>query len=112
MAENFLPKIDGVTRCLARLLKHLRDEGHEAVVLGPEANMVRRYLGFSILFSAVNHVLTVVLRNPSSNRHSWDSSDALPGSKAQLFATQIPTNNRGVCECAPVILEGLNRDRV
>ncbi|KAF8599603.1 UDP-Glycosyltransferase/glycogen phosphorylase, partial [Ceratobasidium sp. AG-I] len=39
VSENFLPKVDGVTRCLARLLKHLRDEGHEAIVLGPEANM-------------------------------------------------------------------------
>lgn len=39
VTENFLPKVDGVTRCLARLLKHLRDEGHEAIVLGPEVNM-------------------------------------------------------------------------
>ncbi|KAH7341396.1 hypothetical protein B0J17DRAFT_542044, partial [Rhizoctonia solani] len=37
--ENFLPKIDGVTRCLARLLKHLREEGHEVMILGPEVNM-------------------------------------------------------------------------
>ncbi|KAG8712987.1 hypothetical protein FRC08_013829 [Ceratobasidium sp. 394] len=40
VTENFLPKVDGVTRCLARLLKHLREEGHEAIVLGPEANML------------------------------------------------------------------------
>ncbi|KAG8752648.1 hypothetical protein FRC12_011848 [Ceratobasidium sp. 428] len=39
VTENFLPKVDGVIRCLARLLKHLREEGHEAVVLGPEAYM-------------------------------------------------------------------------
>ncbi|CAE6465651.1 unnamed protein product [Rhizoctonia solani] len=39
VTENFLPKVDGVTRCLARLLKHLREEGHEVMILGPEVNM-------------------------------------------------------------------------
>lgn len=29
VAENFLPKVDGVTRTLSRLLEHLRQEGHE-----------------------------------------------------------------------------------
>ncbi|CAE6506630.1 unnamed protein product [Rhizoctonia solani] len=38
-SENFLPKIDGVTRCLARLLKHLREEGHDVMILGPEVCM-------------------------------------------------------------------------
>lgn len=35
-----MPKVDGVTRCLARLLAHLREQGHEAVVLGPQSGMV------------------------------------------------------------------------
>ncbi|CAE6532886.1 unnamed protein product [Rhizoctonia solani] len=39
ITENFLPKIDGVTRCLARLLEHFREEGHEVMILGPEVNM-------------------------------------------------------------------------
>ncbi|KEP50203.1 group 1 family glycosyltransferase [Rhizoctonia solani 123E] len=39
ITENFLPKIDGVTRCLARLLEHLREEGHEVMILGPGVNM-------------------------------------------------------------------------
>ena len=34
-------QVDGVTRCLARLLAHLREQGHEAVVLGPQSGMVR-----------------------------------------------------------------------
>jgi hypothetical protein len=38
--ENFLPKVDGVTRTLARLLEHLNAEGHEAIVCGPETGMV------------------------------------------------------------------------
>ncbi|GAB1523143.1 hypothetical protein RhiTH_006273 [Rhizoctonia solani] len=38
--ENFLPKVDGVTRCLAQLLNHLKNEGHEVIILGPEVNML------------------------------------------------------------------------
>ncbi len=37
--ENFLPKVDGVTRTLARLLEHLRQEGHECMLLGPGSGM-------------------------------------------------------------------------
>lgn len=40
IAENFLPKIDGVTRTLARLLDHLRDQGHEALIVGPDNGLV------------------------------------------------------------------------
>jgi hypothetical protein len=36
----FQTQVDGVTRCLARLLAHLREMGHEAVVLGPNSGMV------------------------------------------------------------------------
>lgn len=46
--ENFLPKVDGVTRTLARLLEHLHNEGHEALLCGPETGMVR--LGFFLAF--------------------------------------------------------------
>lgn len=41
-AENFLPKVDGVTRTLARLLEHLHNEGHAALLCGPETGMVSR----------------------------------------------------------------------
>lgn len=41
VTENFLPKIDGVTRTLAMLLEHLQAEGHEAMVLGPATPLVR-----------------------------------------------------------------------
>ncbi len=36
VTENFLPKLDGVTRTLALLLEHLQREGHRVIVLGPE----------------------------------------------------------------------------
>lgn len=40
VTENFLPKVDGVTMTLAKLLDHLKKEGHECMVLGPETGMV------------------------------------------------------------------------
>lgn len=46
--ENFLPKIDGVTRTLGMVLAHLRAEGHRALVLGP-AGAPRRYAGAGVL---------------------------------------------------------------
>ncbi|WFD29309.1 hypothetical protein MSPP1_000317 [Malassezia sp. CBS 17886] len=46
--ENFLPKIDGVTRTLARLLEHLHDEGHEALVLGPDSGLTE-YCGHAVV---------------------------------------------------------------
>lgn len=44
VTENFLPKLDGVTRTLALLLEHLRHAGHRVVVLGP-TGAPRRYAG-------------------------------------------------------------------
>jgi glycosyltransferase involved in cell wall biosynthesis len=44
VTENFLPKLDGVTRTLAMLLEYLERHGHQAVVVGPEGSP-RRYAG-------------------------------------------------------------------
>ncbi len=51
ITENFLPKLDGVTRTLARLLEHLQDEGHQALLLGPECGM-QEYAGAEIVGTA------------------------------------------------------------
>ena len=48
VTENFLPKIDGVTRTLARLLEHLHSEGHDALVLGPDTNLTE-YMGHPVV---------------------------------------------------------------
>lgn len=48
LSENFLPKVDGVTRTLARLLEHLNAEGHDAIVLGPETG-VKEYAGHAVV---------------------------------------------------------------
>jgi Asp-tRNA(Asn)/Glu-tRNA(Gln) amidotransferase A subunit family amidase len=58
VTENFLPKIDGVTRTLAMLLEHLQAEGHEAMVLGPATPLVRSHLANShMLPSGTERVL-------------------------------------------------------
>jgi glycosyltransferase involved in cell wall biosynthesis len=47
VTENFLPKLDGVTRTLAMLLEHLRRRGYQAILIGPEGSP-RRYAGFRV----------------------------------------------------------------
>src|SRR5579864_1360046 len=51
ITENFLPKLDGVTRTLARLLEHLQATGHQALLLGPECGM-EQYAGAEIIGTA------------------------------------------------------------
>lgn len=51
ITENFLPKLDGVTRTLARLLEHLQSNGHQALLLGPESGMAE-YAGAEVIGTA------------------------------------------------------------
>jgi glycosyltransferase involved in cell wall biosynthesis len=51
ITENFLPKLDGVTRTLVRLLEHLQTNGHQALLLGPESGM-DRYAGAEVIGTA------------------------------------------------------------
>jgi glycosyltransferase involved in cell wall biosynthesis len=51
ITENFLPKLDGVTRTLARLLEHLQMQGHRALLLGPHSGM-EQYAGAEIVGTA------------------------------------------------------------
>jgi glycosyltransferase involved in cell wall biosynthesis len=51
ITENFLPKLDGVTRTLARLLEHLQTTGHQALLLGPESGM-EEYAGAEVVGTA------------------------------------------------------------
>ncbi|OXC81437.1 hypothetical protein J005_06492 [Cryptococcus neoformans] len=39
VTENFLPKVDGVTRTLSRLLVHLQSSGHSCILLGPSSTI-------------------------------------------------------------------------
>jgi glycosyltransferase involved in cell wall biosynthesis len=51
ITENFLPKLDGVTRTLVRLLEHLQTRGHQALLLGPESGM-DYYAGAEVIGTA------------------------------------------------------------
>lgn len=51
ITENFLPKLDGVTRTLTRLLEYLQRCGHQALLLGPESGM-REYAGAELIGTA------------------------------------------------------------
>jgi glycosyltransferase involved in cell wall biosynthesis len=48
ITENFLPKLDGVTRTIARLLEYLQATGHQALLLGPESGM-QQYAGAEVI---------------------------------------------------------------
>jgi glycosyltransferase involved in cell wall biosynthesis len=51
VTENFLPKLDGVTRILAVLLEYLHTSGHQALLLGPESGM-EKYAGAEVVGTA------------------------------------------------------------
>lgn len=48
ITETFLPNVNGVVTTLCRLLEHLRDRGHEALLLAPE-DAVASYAGAEII---------------------------------------------------------------
>ena len=48
ITENFLPKLDGVTRTNAMLLEHVQRREHQAIVFGPEGSP-RRYAGARVV---------------------------------------------------------------
>lgn len=48
VSESFLPTLNGVTTSVVKLLEHLADAGHEAIVIVPAAGSPRRYAGFPV----------------------------------------------------------------
>ncbi|MBN9606055.1 MAG: glycosyltransferase family 1 protein [Actinomycetales bacterium] len=48
VSESFLPTLNGVTTSVVKVMEHLADAGHEAMLIVPAAGSPRRYAGFDV----------------------------------------------------------------
>ncbi|WP_198541678.1 glycosyltransferase family 4 protein [Parafrankia colletiae] len=89
VSESFLPQVDGVTNSVCRVLEHLRDTGHEALVVAPapapaaRRTAPRSYAGAPVL---------------------WSPSAPMPGYPEFRFATPWPGLASALREFGPDVV--------
>lgn len=89
ITESFLPHVDGVTNTVCRVLEHLRDHGHEAMVIAPAPAPARRRT------AARSHADAPVV---------WAPSAPLPGYPAFRFALPWPAMPAALREFEPDVV--------
>ncbi|CAO5254723.1 GDP-mannose-dependent alpha-mannosyltransferase [Frankia sp. AgKG'84/4] len=89
ITESFLPHVDGVTNTVCRVLEHLRDHGHEAMVVAPAPAPAARRT------ASRTHAGAPVL---------WAPSAPLPGYPAFRFAVPWPALTAALREFDPDIV--------
>jgi hypothetical protein len=90
ITENFLPKLDGVTHTLARLLEHLQANRHQALLLGPDSGM-EHYAGAEIIGTAGVPLpfYPEVNAPPASSRRLLRSHPRWPRPDQKRFSSQV-----------------------
>lgn len=98
VSESFLPTVNGVTNSVARVLDHLKERGHEAIVIVPAAGAPREYQGFEVReVPAIGYrEFPVGLPSPIVQRHLAEfAPDVLHAASPFLLGAQaIASANR------------------
>lgn len=90
--ENVMPRVDGVTRTLGRLLQHLDRNGHQALVLCPETPL-KEYCHTQLIGTAGIPLVCMLI----SLSQSLTSTACLPRAQAQFPQAYFSACYRTVC---------------
>lgn len=98
VSESFLPTVNGVTTSVARVLDRLREQGHEAIVIVPQAGAPASYAGYEVrqVPAVAYRDFPVGLPSPIVQRHLAEfAPDVLHAASPFLLGAQaIASANR------------------
>jgi phosphatidylinositol alpha 1,6-mannosyltransferase len=94
VSESFLPTVNGVTTSVRQVLDHLAANGHEAIVIAPDAGAPQQYAGFAVyqVPAFAYRQFPVGLPNPQVQRLLGDfKPDVLHAASPFLLGAQAIT---------------------